>query len=568
MGESMGKLFSGLTKTEVQNDGKSVLYNSPASAGMAIADAVRKTAEPATSNVQGELTPPVSGRQILPGPVDASVPDISPSGDNTSVSMNQPAIAAPPMMKKTSFGEAASTSPNKLTTKGTVLRLLLESGLGAAAGAGSRTVGEGSARALQAQKARSDLVTQANEQEQQRANLADLPGDKARAVAHQEAVTALAQAQKEQLDQVPFEGTMVSRKSIPGLLKDKADNESKADLADRKGILTNGYTDAFMQFRKDHPGEDPTKDPGLVQWQQAIGMLKPEKPLGDSGRAIQIFSQMNAKRQLSDDDANWIAGYIKNNDLTKIEPGVLRARELVNNRFFNGALDGQAAMLNGPMINKIIAQGGTVTPAQFSPEVSAQVALGKGEAPTKVGDQVMAYGTLLRHIKDLRSSYQTINNLDARWANKPLNEIAVNSSAAPELRKAAVKAQAVKAEIMRVLNGPYALQEEDRKAAQELLSINDAPAAGLAATEQMAHTGADRLASLNDQVRNVTGKDQPNLLAPDNAEFLKSLGVYIKGYGASPKAAGKISVTDPNGGVHTFPDQKSATAFKKAAGIK
>jgi hypothetical protein len=37
---------------------------------------------------------------------------------------------------------------------------------------------------------------------------------------------------------------------------------------------------------------------------------------------------------------------------------------------------------------------------------------------------------------------------------------------------------------------------------------------------------------------------------------------------SSSAPSGGVSVTDPNGGVHTFPDQKSADAFKKAAGIK
>ena len=31
---------------------------------------------------------------------------------------------------------------------------------------------------------------------------------------------------------------------------------------------------------------------------------------------------------------------------------------------------------------------------------------------------------------------------------------------------------------------------------------------------------------------------------------------------------GPVDVTDPNGGIHRFPDQKSADAFKKAAGIQ
>lgn len=279
MGESMGKLFSGLTKTEVQNDGKSSLYNNPASAGMAIADAVRRTAEPATSNVQGELTPPTQGVSMLPGPVNASVPDITPSGDNTSVSMNQPAIAAPPMMKKTSFEEAASTSPNKLTTKGTVLRLLLESGLGAAAGAGSRTVGEGSARALQAQKARSDLVTQGNEQEQQRANLADLPGDKARAVAHTEAVTALANAQRDSLKPVMVNGLPVAQKQLGTVVASQLSNATKQNIADNK---PQAPVDVAKQYQAAvaKAGPNAATDPDVQRLGQSLDFINKHFPKG------------------------------------------------------------------------------------------------------------------------------------------------------------------------------------------------------------------------------------------------------------------------------------------------
>jgi len=38
--------------------------------------------------------------------------------------------------------------------------------------------------------------------------------------------------------------------------------------------------------------------------------------------------------------------------------------------------------------------------------------------------------------------------------------------------------------------------------------------------------------------------------------------------GTSSGKAGQFQVTDPRGKVHTFRDQKSANAFKKAAGIQ
>ena len=45
-------------------------------------------------------------------------------------------------------------------------------------------------------------------------------------------------------------------------------------------------------------------------------------------------------------------------------------------------------------------------------------------------------------------------------------------------------------------------------------------------------------------------------------------GVYIKQYAEGAQPSATVSVVDPNGVTHTFPNQESANKFKQLAGIK
>jgi hypothetical protein len=59
-------------------------------------------------------------------------------------------------------------------------------------------------------------------------------------------------------------------------------------------------------------------------------------------------------------------------------------------------------------------------------------------------------------------------------------------------------------------------------------------------------------------------------LSPEGQEWMKAKGIAI-GSGAAPAAGapqGSVSVTDPTGGVHVFPNAAAAQSFKTSAGIK
>jgi len=151
----MGSLFDskGLTKTGVQNPGNknpqdAQYYDSPAAAGMELARRARATAAPSTSTIDGTLGAPgaptiATVQQDAPGDIGPVRPDITtitpgaPAKDNLTYGMTDAPVAPQPVLTHPTWADAqASNNPGAmLTTKGKLLTLLIDAGLGAAAGA-------------------------------------------------------------------------------------------------------------------------------------------------------------------------------------------------------------------------------------------------------------------------------------------------------------------------------------------------------------------------------------------------------------------------------------------------
>jgi hypothetical protein len=135
MGNSVGRLFGGLTKTGVQSPGGGVdNYDSPAAAGIAMAkEAALANGGPSTSDIQGT----VGEDQPATAPM-ANAGEMVNGPDNTTVRSVQPVVGPQPKMITPTFADANTnggfTSP-ELSTKGKVLSMLLTAGEGAAAGA-------------------------------------------------------------------------------------------------------------------------------------------------------------------------------------------------------------------------------------------------------------------------------------------------------------------------------------------------------------------------------------------------------------------------------------------------
>lgn len=144
----MGKLFDGITKAGISQDGKTSYYDSPGEAGKAMASKSAPLAQPQNFNIaSGPIpmlpTPAVTGE--MPGGGTDMAPALAPA---PAVNVTQ---AAAPPIPASSIPQAAKTTPDTpLTTKGQILKTVLQGLVGASAGAGARTGGEGFARGLAA----------------------------------------------------------------------------------------------------------------------------------------------------------------------------------------------------------------------------------------------------------------------------------------------------------------------------------------------------------------------------------------------------------------------------------
>ena len=98
------------------------------------------------------------------------------------------------------------------------------------------------------------------------------------------------------------------------------------------------------------------------------------------------------------------------------------------------------------------------------------------------------------------------------------------------------------------------------------LKIMEMSTRGQVAAKKKAASGkGPTAASLEEAAYQEAKKADPTLTRDAHHQAYKS---NKKGGFSFVKPAGSVTVTDPNGKVHTFPDQKSADEFKKAAGIK
>ena len=129
----MGSIFSSLkgplTKTGVTTPGGGTdFYSNPAQATQALAAASDRTAAPVDSTVDGTIGPAT----ISPVPM-ANAGDVVPGQENLTFGTSAPPVAPQPTLVKPSFA-SAQDDPRLLTTKGTILSLILNSMAGAANG--------------------------------------------------------------------------------------------------------------------------------------------------------------------------------------------------------------------------------------------------------------------------------------------------------------------------------------------------------------------------------------------------------------------------------------------------
>lgn len=143
---------------------------------------------------------------------------------------------------------------------------------------------------------------------------------------------------------------------------------------------------------------------------------------------------------------------------------------------------------------------------------------------SKVQAGITAGNTFLEHANDLfgvTNGYRTTN---VKALNTPLNKIR-DAFGDPTYTQFAAAISPVKTEYDNALKAGYAPTAEDEKNSAVLLSDSSSPAQIEAAVKQMSHSVLRRLESTNQSYRTHTGVDYPNMISPDAAQAVRTLGL-------------------------------------------
>lgn len=182
------------------------------------------------------------------------------------------------------------------------------------------------------------------------------------------------------------------------------------------------------------------------------------------------------------------------------------------------------------------------------------------ENVTKTLDTLSAFEqTGIKNLKQFTDLASKIPDTGVPWVNTPVRSLDVNVVGSANMAAVTAARAVALREIARVTNDPKLsgqLSDHAREEVENLVPAN---------------------ATFNQikAVANVLQTDMANVhtsLAAQKDDIGRRLGMQThqapQPNANQPPAAGKFSVTDPNGKTHNFPDQASADAFKKDAGIK
>ena len=197
----------------------------------------------------------------------------------------------------------------------------------------------------------------------------------------------------------------------------------------------------------------------------------------------------------------------------------------------------------------------------------------------KGADHLQSFGTFLEHGGGASEAVNNIRLSSIPMINKPLNWWRSNMSGSPQYQALITSLEPVRKEFESFLLGGRALEGDDRKQAEIILSDNSSPAQIQSALKTMGHTAVSRLNEENYRYKKVSGHDLVDPFSPEAMAGAKSIGLTLpvrsSADTAGPAAAqapaippGSVAVTDPAGGVHYFANQGAADQFRKLAGLR
>lgn len=174
-----------------------------------------------------------------------------------------------------------------------------------------------------------------------------------------------------------------------------------------------------------------------------------------------------------------------------------------------------------------------------------------------VGQQALAFNTAIRHIGVLGDAIDNLNNGKMQIANRLGNAIKVQFGN-DEVTNFNTAKTYLAGELAKGFGGGVAT-DSSRSEANAILAPYQSP-------EQLKggiQTAVDLLRGKVGEQENAyqnTVKRPISLLSNDAHAVLQKMGME--------KPPAGVTVTDPRGSIHTFPDQQSAATFKRLAGIQ
>lgn len=145
----------------------------------------------------------------------------------------------------------------------------------------------------------------------------------------------------------------------------------------------------------------------------------------------------------------------------------------------------------------------------------------------KDGQSLQSFGTFLEHAGGASDAVQSIRTTNAVLANRPINWLRKNAFGDPSFQSFITSLEPVRKEFEGFLLGGRALQGDDRKQAETILSDNSSMAQIQAALKQMGHTAKARFNEMNHRYKKTMGKDIQDPFSPEAITGAQKIGVSL-----------------------------------------
>src|SRR5882757_945245 len=235
---------------------------------------------------------------------------------------------------------------------------------------------------------------------------------------------------------------------------------------DKPENLQQEYADAVADAV--HRGVDPSTDPKVQQWGDAITNLQKQptpKEQNKDDKFIAIQSKMAAGQPLTPEEKSFAQGYQKFVDVTKTQPGVARTSVLLQMPTAIADPNNPGGLIYSTRRGSI----GQGAPGGIETQVPLNVAKSATSGP--IANTITSYNTAIGHLHQLGQAADALHNGDLQGINKIANIYGLQTGQAAPVEFQAVKA-AVAGEVGKIFKGGAATDNEIKEFDHAISSAN------------------------------------------------------------------------------------------------